>query len=231
MAVTKDRAATSLEYILGLTAFTAGAVDVISFAKLGGIFTSAMTGNVAFLGLYLASGAWLAAVGSAIALFGFVAGAGIGHRAVRGQPRHAALAWLLGGELLLFAAVAVTWFVAPHRLGSAGTDAMIVMFAVAMGAQSIIGKQINLSNIPTVVFTSTLVNIVIGLTDSFTGGARFSIGHDTRRQLASFFLYLFGAFCAGLLAFMNVQAIIVLPLLTAAAACACNAAAAARAQA
>ena len=226
MAAPEDRSAGSLEYILGLTAFTAGAVDIISFARLGGIFTSAMTGNLAFLGLYLASGALFAALGAAIALFGFVAGAAIGHRAVRGLARHAALARLLGGEVLLFAAVAVTWFAAPHRLGFVGTDAMIVMLAVAMGAQSIIGKQINLSNIPTVVFTSTLVNIVIGLTDALAGGHKFSVSRDTRRQLASFFLYLFGAFCAGFLAFRHVQAIIVLPLLTAAAAYACNAAAA-----
>ncbi len=218
MAAPQNPTATALEYILGLTAFTAGAVDVISFTKLGGIFTSAMTGNLAFLGLYLASGALLKAIGSTIALFGFIAGAAIGHGAVRGRPRHAALQRLLGGELLLFVIAAVIWLSVPHRLGTAATDAMIVMLSVAMGAQSIIGKQINLSNIPTVVFTSTLVNIVIGITETLSSGARFSIGADTRRQLASFFLYLFGAFCAGFLVYLNVGAIIALPVATAAAA-------------
>ncbi|OYV29669.1 MAG: hypothetical protein B7Z81_07265, partial [Acidocella sp. 20-61-6] len=51
--MTNSKTPIHLEYILGLTAFAAGSVDVISFVKLGGVFASAMTGNLAFLGLYL----------------------------------------------------------------------------------------------------------------------------------------------------------------------------------
>jgi uncharacterized membrane protein YoaK (UPF0700 family) len=40
---------TRIESILLLTAVAAGAVDVISFASLGGVFASAMTGNFALL--------------------------------------------------------------------------------------------------------------------------------------------------------------------------------------
>lgn len=217
----------ALEYILGLSAFTAGTVDVIGYARLGGIFASAMTGNLAFLGLYLARGQALAAAGSAVALCGFIAGAAAANIVVRGRSRPVALSRLLGGEVILFAMVAAIWFSTPaHKIGMFGTDAMIALLSVAMGAQSIVGKQINLSGIPTIVFTSTLTNIVIGITDALAGGKAFTLGPDTRRQLTSFFLYLFGAFCAGLLVYLDTRLIILLPLLAAAAALAVHAAAA-----
>ena len=58
---------TQYEAILLLTAFAAGTVDVISFAKLGGVFASAMTGNFALLAFYVAQGDSQSAMGSVIA--------------------------------------------------------------------------------------------------------------------------------------------------------------------
>ena len=214
----------SLEYILVLTAFTSGAVDITSFKMLGGVFASAMTGNLAFLGLYLASGKLIAALSSAIALAGFIIGAAAGNVGTRGCQRDAALNRLLFGETLLLAAAAALWVLMPHGAGSAGSDTLIVLLAIAMGAQSIIGKKISLSNIPTVVFTSTLTNIVIGLTDMFGRGRAFRFGRDTKRQSLSFFLYLFGAFAAGLMIRFKIPLVIVLPLLATAAAAAVHAA-------
>lgn len=40
---------TRVEWLLFATAFAAGAVDIIGFAALGGVFASAMTGNFALL--------------------------------------------------------------------------------------------------------------------------------------------------------------------------------------
>ena len=53
-------------------------MDVIAFAKLGGILVSAMTGNLAFLGYYLSRFSFDSAIGSAIALVGYVLGGVIG---------------------------------------------------------------------------------------------------------------------------------------------------------
>ena len=41
-------------WILFATACAAGAVDIIGFAKLGGVFASAMTGNFALLAYHVA---------------------------------------------------------------------------------------------------------------------------------------------------------------------------------
>src|ERR1700735_2172442 len=92
------------EYILLLTAFSAGAVDVISFARLGGVFASAMTGNFALLAYYIAQGDSSAAMGSIVALSGFVVGCALGVLQRRGRPQNNALSLLLATEtgLLLF---------------------------------------------------------------------------------------------------------------------------------
>ena len=42
-----NRDTLQLEWILFSTAFAAGAVDIIGFVDLGGVFASAMTGNFA----------------------------------------------------------------------------------------------------------------------------------------------------------------------------------------
>lgn len=206
-----------LEYILCLTACAAGSVDVISFVKLGGIFASAMTGNLAFLGIYLARFSFYSAIGSTIGLLSFVAGAAIGHRITRGKGRELSLNILLGTEIFLLAAVLILWFPIAHKNGSLAADLLIAMLSISMGLQSIIGKKINLSNIPTVVFTSTLTNLVIGISDALAE-TKFILPKDTKRQLTSFFLYFFGALIAGILAYLNAAILIFLPALIIAAA-------------
>jgi uncharacterized membrane protein YoaK (UPF0700 family) len=57
-----------VEWILFCTAFAAGAVDIIGFANLGGVFPSAMTGNFALLAYHVAQGNTRSAIGSVIAL-------------------------------------------------------------------------------------------------------------------------------------------------------------------
>ncbi len=199
-----------LEPILGLTAFAAGAVDVISFVRLGGIFASAMTGNLAFLGIYLARFSFYSAIGSAIGLIGFIIGAALGNIFTRGRSRPDSLTTLFTIELALLLAVIALWFPTPHKNGSLAADTLIALLAIAMGLQSIVGKKINLSNIPTVVFTSTLTNLVIGLTDALAQ-EKFVLPTDTRRQATSFFLYFFGALIAGILAYLKIPALIFLP--------------------
>jgi uncharacterized membrane protein YoaK (UPF0700 family) len=207
---TTDKPPAYLEYVLGLTAFAAGAVDVISFVRLGGIFASAMTGNLAFLGIYLARLSFYSAIGSGIGLVGFIVGSGVGNVLTRGRSRPAALNTLLGTELLLLLVFIAVWFPVGHKNGSLAADVLISLLAVSMGLQSIVGKKINLSNIPTVVFTSTLTNLVIGLTDALSA-EKFALPTDTRRQATSFFLYFFGALVAGIFAYLKVPVLVMLP--------------------
>lgn len=199
------------EYLLILTAFAAGSVDIISFAKLGGIFASAMTGNLALLAFYIANGAIFSALGSLIALIGFIIGVSAGTLLTRDRLNQKAMTLLLGAQTILLFAAAILWFAVSHRNGSLPADLLILGLAIAMGLQGISGKKINLSSIPTIVFTSTLINIVVSVTNVLSRG-EFVLPDDTKRQIVSFCLYFAGAVAAGLLCFLNFKIVIILPL-------------------
>jgi len=185
-------------WILFATAFAAGAVDIIGFAKLGGVFASAMTGNFALLAYHVARGNTLSAIGSVIALLGFIAGCLIGFRLRRGRSRRTTISLLLGVEtalLLLFA------FVPAVRL-------QIAILAIAMGLQAVVGQITSLS---TIVFTTTLTRLIGGITDAIA--TRDSTGiRDIREQMTLIASYLLGALLAGVLCVHEVSAVVFLPL-------------------
>lgn len=201
----------TLEWVLGLTSFAAGAVDITSFAKLGGVLASAMTGNVALLGLYIGRDSAAAALGSLVALIAFIAGTAAGAWAARQRAQKNAIRLLLAAELVLLVSGAVLWLLTgqPHT-GMSG-DAVIALLAGAMGLQIIVGRQLNLSGVPTVVFTSTLTNIVTGVTDALANGT-WRMPVDMKRQIASLVLYFCGALAAGILVYAATPAIMFLPV-------------------
>lgn len=199
------------EYVLVLTTFAVGAVDVISFVKLGGVFASAMTGNIAFLALYTAAGSLVSAIGSLLALGGFITGVAAGTVLTRERTARNAITILSSTETLLLLAAALLWLAQPHRHGRPFMDLVILILSSSMGLQSIMGKKINLSSIPTVVFTSTLTNIVMAVVDALA--TRQALSGDSRRQIVSFSVYFTGAFCAGLLCALDLSIVILLPLL------------------
>ena len=201
----------SLEIILICTAFAAGSVDIIALTKLGGILVSAMTGNLAFLGYYISRFSFASALGAVIALVSYMLGTAGGAVLSRKLSQHPALRLLLTVQTVLLAAAVAVWFSVPHRTGSLGLDAVIVLTAVAMGMQSIVGKRVNLSNIPTIVFTSTLTNIIIGLIETAASG-KFAVTSDTKRQLASFLMYFFGALATGYAVFFALPITMFIPL-------------------
>lgn len=185
-------------WILFATAFAAGAVDIIGFAKLGGVFASAMTGNFALLAYHVAKGNTLSAIGSVIALLGFVSGCLIGFTLRRGRSDRTTVSLLLGVETILLLLFAV---MPAMRL-------QIVMLAVAMGLQAVVGQIISLS---TIVFTTTLTRLIGGIADAVA--TRNSTGlRDIREQMGLIASYLLGALLAGVLIEHGLSAVVFLPL-------------------
>jgi uncharacterized membrane protein YoaK (UPF0700 family) len=201
----------TLEWVLGLTSFAAGTMDVISFAKLGGVLTSAMTGNIALLGLYTGRNQAAAALGSVVALIAFIIGAAAAAWAVRGRPQNSALKLLLAAELVLLLAGTALWLATGRPASGMNADAVIALLAIAMGGQIIAGRQLNLAGIPTVVFTSTLTNIVVTLTDILARKA-WKIPPDVIRQAAALVLYFIGALAAGVCVYTGALLPMVLPI-------------------
>jgi uncharacterized membrane protein YoaK (UPF0700 family) len=200
---------THIEAILLLTAFAAGTVDVISFANLGGVFASAMTGNFALLAYYVAQSDSQSAMGSVIALSGFVIGCAVGVLQRRGRPQQQALSLLLVSEtgLLLFFAIYALW--TPHVLHGRANDLQIALLSVAMGLQAVLGQTISLT---TIVFTTTLTKLVGTLAGSIADGDHSAL-RDVKIQSSVVFAYLFGALLSGALIVRKAEGVALLPLI------------------
>jgi uncharacterized membrane protein YoaK (UPF0700 family) len=193
--------------MLLLTAFAAGAVDVIGFATLGGVFASAMTGNFALLAYYVARGESQAAMGSIVALSGFAIGCAVGVLQRRGRAQEQALTLLIGGEagLLLVFALYAMW--TPHTAHAPSDHLQILLLAVAMGLQSVASQTISFT---TIVFTTTLTKLVGTIADSIASGDVSGL-KDIKIQSATVIAYLFGALLSGALIVHKVEEVVLLP--------------------
>jgi uncharacterized membrane protein YoaK (UPF0700 family) len=203
----KSTVITRVEWILFCTAFAAGAVDIIGFANLGGVFASAMTGNFALLAYHVAQGNTYSAIGSVIALIGFVAGCVVGFSLRRGRSERATINLLLSTEtaLLLLFALHALW--GAQSAFVAGIHLQIVVLAVAMGLQAVVGQMISHS---TIVFTTTLTRLVGGITDAIATADSTAL-RDVRVQMTLVASYLLGALVAGVLAVQKMGAVVILP--------------------
>jgi uncharacterized membrane protein YoaK (UPF0700 family) len=192
--------------ILLLTALAAGVVDVISFSRLGGVFTSAMTGNLALLGYYAASGAIHSAIKSLSALAGFIVGCGVGALQSRSKPDRSALKTILALETLVLAICAVG---SMQPLLSGSQDFMegeILLLGFAMGLQSIVGTRLKQTN---VVFTTTLIKIV---TTPFGARPDERKANTIKRDTSVVVAYLLGAMIAGISVATRFAGALLIPL-------------------
>jgi uncharacterized membrane protein YoaK (UPF0700 family) len=179
--------------ILVLSSLAAGLVDVLSFAKLGGVFTSAMTGNLALLGLYTATGALDSAVKSLSALGGFIIGCAVGTLQSRRKTTRTAVRTILGLETLVIVSCACV-SLQPHLYASANIlEVEILMLGFAMGLQSIVGILLKQTN---VVFTATMIRIVTAVLGSTRADKTLT---ETKRETAVVIAYLVGALTGALL--------------------------------
>ena len=119
--------------------FSTGIVDAVGYLGLDRVFTANMTGNVVILAMGLTGSANLPVVGPLIALAGFVLGAMIAGRVLRGVPT----GWG-GRDTSLLTAVAVLLVVAVVPTVIAGTSPypagialpVTALLGTAMGMQA-----------------------------------------------------------------------------------------------
>ena len=197
------------ELILLLTAFAAGSVDIISFATLGGVFASAMTGNFALLAYYVAQSDSQSAMGSVVALVGFAVGCAGGVLQRRGRAREQALTLLIASETGLLLFFALYAMLTPHIAHAPSDHLQILLLAVAMGLQSVIGQTMSLT---TIVFTTTLTKLVGTIADSIANGNVAGL-KDVKIQSAIVVSYLFGALLSGALIVRKAEEVVLLPFI------------------
>ena len=154
--------------VVALTVVT-GAVDAIGFTRLGGVFTSVMTGNMVLLGVSAGDGDVSLALHTGVAFVAFIlggfAGARVAGHATKDQdfwPRPILTALTL--ELGVLCVLAIWWeSVAGAPTGSA-EYAMLGVNAVALGIQSAAILRFGISGLSTTYLTGTLTQLVASLT-------------------------------------------------------------------
>jgi len=212
------------DFSLALLALASGGSDAISFLTLSKVFTSAMTGNTALLGIAVGQGRIVDAFMGFAALAGFTVGVATA-TALSEFRSDISLAHVLRPLFALEAAYlgcfALVWTLAPHLAGGATVFALIILSAAAMGIQSVAARHINAPGINTIVFTSTLVSIITSMTSAAVRRARPLVGFVTRRQMGIFLSYLIGATIAGFMLEHQLIWIVLLPLASVIGAFAC----------
>jgi uncharacterized membrane protein YoaK (UPF0700 family) len=204
---------------LGLAALSlsAGCTDVLSFLALGGLFTSAMTGNTALLAVAIGDGQLVAASRSLTALLGFGLGVALATAIeaawpVPPDPRRG-LSWLLLVELLFLVGCAALWSESPKSIQGGDLYTVILLSALSMGIQAVGARRINASGINTIVFTSVLVRLVASVMNAL---ARREAGSASLAgigpHLGTFAAYGCGGLLAGTLAAQHLEAMIWVPV-------------------
>ncbi len=146
---------------LVLTAL-AGYVDAIGFVRLGGLYTSFMSGNTTQLSVSLANGAFQHAGLPAMLVSGFLFGATLGSGLSIVVPRRWATAVVLAYETLLILA-ALSLGLATPELGLAS-----FFMAMAMGAQNAVLSQVKGFRAGTTFVTGALFALAQKIAEAFT---------------------------------------------------------------
>jgi uncharacterized membrane protein YoaK (UPF0700 family) len=198
--------------LLNALTVSSGAVDAVSFLALGKVFTAFVTGNIAFLGMAIAS-----TTGSAIygvvapraiwvlaALAGFAAGIYLGTKIVR-PSRHAdqqpnGVVWpqrttlALATSLLFHLFFVLIWFATSARPGDTLIPVLLTAWALAMGMQSAAVRSLNVGGIFTTAATATF----IFLFGAMANGVALT-GDERRRMRGVLVSLVAGATIGGLL--------------------------------
>lgn len=175
--------------VVALTLAT-GATDAIGFTRLGGVFTSVMTGNMVLLGVAGGNRDASLALHAGAAFAGYVVGSWVGAH-IAGRPDERQGLWprrvttTLLVELACFLAFAVWWEAAGTRPTIAATYVLIAVNAVALGIQSSAVLLFGVPGLSTTYLTGTLTHVVAGLTHRD--------GPVSRRSVATLVALLGGA--------------------------------------
>lgn len=206
---------------LALLSFGSACMDILSYKELGQVFTSAMTGNAALLGLEIGQGDLTASSRNVTAFVAFLLGLVWGAAMLRHQKSgwSGAITRTLGVECALLVLFSAIWAYTGGPEVDYTRYVLIAVSAVAMGIQSAAAHTIGVPGITTTYFTGTITNIIVGAVGRTVKREPPS---PTRRKMrwpvTAFVAYVTGAAVTGLLvsraAFLPSIALTALPAIT-----------------
>jgi uncharacterized membrane protein YoaK (UPF0700 family) len=201
--------------------FGSGATDVASFTRMGGVFTSVMTGNIVLWGLSAAQRSVSLFAHTAVSIAGYITGVAGGTWVAHGFKMHgtgepqeagrdsvlpAHVSWALFTELVLLAGLAAGWEATGGRPAGWTEFVLLAVTAAAMGMQSSSVNEMGLTNVSTTFLTGTLTGLVSSLAKPGQG-----MQHGARR-IGVLIGLATGALLCGLLVATAPRVFPVLPL-------------------
>ncbi|CAN5474238.1 hypothetical protein BH09ACT7_BH09ACT7_54570 [soil metagenome] len=146
--------------------FVTGIVDAVGYLGLDRVFTGNMTGNIVILGMGIAGADSLPVLGPAVALVAFTAGAfGAGfalrrrHSAPLPARWHDGITVLLALGAVVLLALTVVALVVGDRPTAMVQVVMAAATAAVMGQQAVVARALAVTDMTTVVVTSTLASL------------------------------------------------------------------------
>ena len=177
--------------------FGSGATDVASFTRLGGVFTSVMTGNIVLWGLATAERSVKLASHTAVSIAGYIAGVALGTWVAHGFKAFASAAggadvgegrdsvlpghvnWALFTELILLAGLTAGWEITGARPAGWAEFVLLAVTAAAMVVQASAVNEMGLTYVSTTFLTGTLTALVSSLVspgkETQQGARRFGV--------------------------------------------------------
>jgi len=170
MAVASPVSERSTIAALLLLTFATGLADSISILVLGHVFVANMTGNVIFLGFWLAPKSNIDLTAVAVALPTFVVATIIGGRLIRhfGERTRRWLTTVFGIEIMLLVGLSLLAGTGVLRYQDNTKLVMIGFLAVTFGLQHSTARQFGIQELTTTVLTSTIVGL--GVDSRLAGG-------------------------------------------------------------
>jgi uncharacterized membrane protein YoaK (UPF0700 family) len=153
-----------------LLTFATGLVDAVSVLELGHVFVANMTGNIIFLGFWLAPHTVVDVTAALVAFICFVTGAVLGGRLARhldGEIRR----WLtiaLSMEVVMLVTLSILAGTGVLDYHDNTKLFLIAGLAVTFGIQNSTARQFGIQELSTTVLTTTIVGI--GFDSRLAGG-------------------------------------------------------------
>jgi uncharacterized membrane protein YoaK (UPF0700 family) len=187
-----------LSVAIALLALSAGASDALSFAALGKVFTSVMTGNLILLGIAVGRFDFGATILPTVAIAAYIGGVlatATWLRHTRADdddpwPRPVTVTLVTGAVAQV--AILLVWLLSGARPSPTVGAVMVVMLAAAMGVQGTAVNTLAISGAATTYLTGTLTVLA---TEVATGGTPTTM----RRRLTVLAAALAGAAVCALL--------------------------------
>jgi uncharacterized membrane protein YoaK (UPF0700 family) len=181
MAVTSPVSERSTVAALLLLTFATGLADSISFLVLGHVFVANMTGNVIFLGFWLAPKSSIDLTAVVVVMPAFVSATILGGRLMRhfGEQTRRWITTVLGTEIVLLVAMSLLAGTGVLRYHDNTKLILIGILTMTFGLQHSTARQFGIRELTTTVLTSTIVGL--GVDSRLAGGTgareklRFSV--------------------------------------------------------